>query len=263
MNRQGITGHMVVKNEDQWVGFAINSVLPFVDTFLITDTGSSDNTVKIIQSIKSNKIKFAQVTVESPSDVTKVRESQIKATQTPWIWLVDGDEIYPRDTAGEVVKAVKEDKYSVIAVKRYDLLGDIYHRQSENVGSYDLYGEKGHLVSRLFNRNQLANLTLKGDYPNENYYYQNDLSTLDIKRSSVYITSGHLYHAMYLKRSSLGASIGSMFNRSKYKIEKGILIMDNPPEVLDKSAIARRSLIYELLAGIITPIKNLKRRITS
>jgi len=39
-----ITAQMVVKNEENFVWFAIKSVLPYVKKFLITDTGSTDNT---------------------------------------------------------------------------------------------------------------------------------------------------------------------------------------------------------------------------
>jgi glycosyltransferase involved in cell wall biosynthesis len=52
----GITVHMVVKNEDQWIWYSIQSVLQYVDKILITDTGSTDHTVEIIKSIKSPKL---------------------------------------------------------------------------------------------------------------------------------------------------------------------------------------------------------------
>ena len=47
---------MIVKNEDQWVFYAINSVLPYVDELIITDTGSTDHTLELIRSIHSPKI---------------------------------------------------------------------------------------------------------------------------------------------------------------------------------------------------------------
>ena len=47
-----ITAHMVVKNEDRFVWYAISSILKCADTFLIADTGSEDDTIKIIEEMK-------------------------------------------------------------------------------------------------------------------------------------------------------------------------------------------------------------------
>lgn len=263
---KGITVHMVVKNEDQWVWYAVTSVLPFADRILITDTGSTDRTREIVKSIKSDKIVFREELAESRSDVTAVRDRQIGMTKTPWIWVVDGDEIYTRGGAKEIVKAAESGKYRVIVVRRYDLLGDVYHRQKESVGTYSLYGQKGHLLVRLLHKEQIKGLKVEGDYPLEGYYDGTGKSVLDIPLKDVYITEKYLYHAMYLKRSSQGKNLGSMFNRTKYKIESGIPVDDTLPEVFSVRAPglpdprAKRGISYELLASLITPVKDFKRK---
>lgn len=253
----GITAHMIVKNEDQWVSFAIQSVLPYVDHFLVTDTGSTDQTVKIIQSISSTKIHFNQIKINSRTDVTKIRDQQIRSTKTPWIWIVDGDEIYPDDLAKEIISVTHKNKSKVIVVRRYDLLGDVYHKQNESVGSYQMFGHTGHLLIRLINLALLPGLHVKGEYPLESYYDGKGVCINDLSSTSAYITTRSLYHAMYLKRSSLGGNL-PMFNRSKYRIEKGIEIKGLPPKIF--SGMPKRSLLYELIATLITPIKNLKRQ---
>jgi glycosyltransferase involved in cell wall biosynthesis len=273
----GITAHMVVKNEDQWVWFAISSVLPYVDSILITDTGSTDRTVDIIKAVASDKIIFNQVKATTKDDVTAVRQAQIENTKTSWIWIVDGDEIYGSDTAKEIVQAASADKYSAIVVRRYDLLGDIYHRQIESVGSYNMFGQSGHLLIRLLNKEVLKGLSVKGQYPLESYYTGSGKCVNDLGKDDVYITTGYLYHAMYLKRSSLGSNL-SIFNRNKYKVETGIDIgtvgvdprvdpsippvfyLPRPTSVPDP--LVRRGLGYDLVAGIVTPLKNIKRRLS-
>lgn len=265
----GITGHMIVKNEDQWVWFAVKSILPYVDTMLITDTGSTDNTIKMIKSIKSGKIIFKEVIVNSSSDVTRVREQQLEDTRTDWFWAIDGDEIYSDDTAREVVKAIKSGEYEGVTVRRYDLLGDIYHRQLETIGEYKMFGTQGHIVLRALNISRLPGLHLQGDYPLEGYYDGENIAIVDHDKSLHYITSNYLYHAMYLKRSSSGSNL-PMFNRSKYKIESGIEIgrggvlppVFYPPRpIFVPDPLVRRGLGYELLASVITPIKNIKRKL--
>lgn len=258
---------MVVKNEDQWVYFAIRSVLPYVEQFLITDTGSTDATIKIINSIKSPKIKFSQTLATKPDEITAVRQHQLDITKTPWIWIVDADEIYPHQLAQECLNYTKHDSLEGIVVRRYDLLGDIYHRQLESVGQYQLFGYSGHLLVRLVNQQNIKGLHYQGDYPNEGFFAGDGQSILGRDKSSWRFTTHSLYHAMYLQRSSLGSNL-PMFNRSKYKIETGLKLdsqypavfgLKRPPHIPDP--LAPRSLSYELLASIITPIKNLKRRL--
>lgn len=264
-----ITAHMVVKNEDQWIYFAIASTLPYASRFLITDTGSTDNTVSIIRSFKSKKIVFTSKPTTKPRDITMIRQQQLDQTRTNWFWVIDGDEIYPRKTSKEIVKAVNSKKYEGIVVRRHDLLGDIYHAQRESVGEYNLFGQKGHIVLRLLNKSIVQGLYVKGTYPLEGYYDKNSTAVIERDKTKYYFTQNRLYHAMYLKRSSLGANLSLSLNRSKYKIEKGLdLRPSEAPEVFFKPTpkdiqdpLKKRSPAYEVAARIITPIKELKRKI--
>ena len=264
----GISAHMIVKNEDRWVWFSITSVLPYVDEFLITDTGSTDNTLDIIKSINSPKIKLSLTKVSTSAEVTKARQSQLEQATSDWIWIVDADEIYPDALAKECSIATKNAELEGILVRRYDLLGDIYHRQTEDVGTYNLFGQSGHLLIRLLNLKKLKKLSYRGDYPNEGFFDAKGESILTHDPGSWYNTTKYLYHSMYLKRSSLGSNL-PMFNRGKYKIENGIKINDSLPEVFNlnyptivPNPLQKRSLGYEILAKLITPIKKLKRNIT-
>ena len=266
MVKSKITVHMMVKNEDQWVRYSLLSVLPYVDTILVNDTGSTDHTVEAIKSISSPKIKLTEYVVNTPSEVTRVREEQLRDTKTDWFWVVDGDEIYPEVTAQEVITTINGNNFEGITVRRYDLLGDIYHRQNESVGTYKMWGTSGHLVLRALNKNRIKGLHLSGSYPNEGYYDKNGIAIIDHDPTMHYITKNYLYHAMYLKRSSMGGNL-NMFNRSKNKIELGIPLHSNPPTVFDIEPLSwerdpkqHRSPAYLTLASLITPIKQLKRK---
>lgn len=264
----GISAHMIVKNEDQWVLYALRSILPYVDEVLVADTGSTDHTLELIRSINSPKIKLTQHHVTLAKELTKIRSLQLQSSKYPWVWIIDADEIYPEKTAKECLAATDNNDLEGILVRRYDLLGDIYHRQIESVGQYDLFGHKGHLLIRLVNLAKLKNLSYAGDYPNEGFFDQSHHSILTHDPSLWQTTDNYLYHAMYLKRSSLGANL-SMFNRGKYKIEKGINLGDEPPSVfmtprpsLVSDPLSHRGMAYELTASLITPIKKIKRLIS-
>lgn len=267
MSKPGVTAHLLLKNEDRWVWFALQSILPFVDQVLITDTGSTDQTLKVIKSIASPKIKLTKVRAMTQDAITSQRQAQLQVTKTPWIWILDGDEIYPKTLAQECLGAVNSAKYEGIVVRRRDLLGDIYHAQRESVGSYRLFGHQGHLLVRLVNRDKITGLHYRGAYPLEGFFDGKGISILDRHKAAWYITTNSLYHAMYLRRSSLGSNL-PMFNRSKYKIETGIKLSSAYPEVFDfkrpafvPDPLARRSLAYELAAAVITPVKTLKRKL--
>lgn len=263
----GLTAHMIVKNEDQWVRYSLLSILPYVDTVLVTDTGSTDHTIEAISSLKSPKVKLTIAHATSAIEVTQLRQAQLNRTKTDWFWIVDGDEIYPEKTAKEVVRAVNGGRYEGIVVRRYDLLGDIYHRQVESVGAYQLFGHRGHLVTRLLNKAKINGLHYRGSYPNEGFYDASGHSTRDRNPKNWYITHDYLFHAMYLRRSSLGSTL-AMLNRNKYKVETGITLKTSLPAVFqdysplawEPDPLAKRSLAYELTANMLTPLKQLKRK---
>lgn len=272
MPKVKITSHMVVKNEDRFIYYAINSVLPFVDRLFITDTGSSDKTLQIIKLIRNNKISFESKNINGPNDISKIRNNQLAETATDWFWVVDGDEVYPQSLVKEILKLLEErgDSLEGIVVGRYDLLGDIYHYQSESVGTYNLFGRHGHYILRLLNKKRIPGLHVAGDYPNEGYYDQDGIPIIKHSPDKYKFTKGRIFHAMYLRRSTLGANLNNTFNRRKEKIELGIPMTKKVPlpEVFKlphpkyvPDILNSRSVSFTLAAGIITPIKIVKRKI--
>jgi glycosyltransferase involved in cell wall biosynthesis len=261
----GITAHMVVKNEDIFVRYAINSILPYVDHFLITDTGSTDATLKRITSISSPKIKLQQTKCHTPASIVAVRSEQLQATKSQWIWQIDGDEVYPAKTCQEIVNHLDPNLAGVM-VRRFDSLGDIYHYQpDERVGGYHLFGRLRHINLRLINR-QLAGLHLRGHYPQEGFYDGQGKALISYPQSRFYLTRNGYLHTTYLKRSTTGSSLKTTLHRHKYKIEWGkkLPLKDIPEEfslASNSEAVKKRSLVYNLAALIITPLKMLKRTV--
>lgn len=274
MINNNLTAHMIVKNEDIFIWYAVNSVLPYVDKMIIFDTGSTDKTVDIIKSIKSHKICFKQFNIKNAEDITILRQKQLEVTQSDWFWIVDGDEIYPDCLCKEIMNTInsKGNRLEGIAVKRYDLLGDIYHYQSEKVGTYNLFGRKGHLAIRLLNKKNLPGLHIKGIYPYEGYYDSKGIEVIYHAPEKFLITKDRLFHAMYLQRSILGNNLSGTFHRRKYKIELGNKFENERvlPEVFNTvrpsfvpDVTVRRDFLYELIASIITPVKMIKRKIVN
>lgn len=270
MVKAGITAHMVVKNEDIFIWYAISSIIDFASQIIIYDTGSKDHTVDIIKSFKSKKISFEEKGPVNSRELTTLRQEQIDKTKTDWIWVVDGDEIYPEITIKEIMHYLKENKFEGGVVRRFDLLGDIYHYQSEDVGEYNLFGQKGHLVLRLINKKKIPSLQMKGSYPYEGYYDKEGTPLINHPKENFFITQNRLFHAMYLKRSTLGSSLENTLHRNKYKIEKGYPfsateqfpdVFFRPKPNLVTDVILPRNNQYELIASFLTPIKKAKRKL--
>ncbi len=263
---------MTVKNEDRFIWYAIASILPYVHKILITDTGSTDNTIDIINGFRDKRIILLQKHIRSREEIALVRQEQIEATSTDWIWIVDGDEIYTNRLCREISEIIKKRNDSVagIVAGRHDLLGDIYHFQDNSAGFYRLFGRKGHFALRLINRKKVEGLHIEGVYPYEGYYDRNGIELINFDKKLFLFTRGSLFHAMYLKRSSLGANLGSTFHRTKFKTEKGIGVRppDRLPEVFFQNhpenvedVTGKRGNKYEIKAAFISPVKNIKRSV--
>ncbi len=89
----GITVHMMVRNEEYFIRKSIESALGFADEIIVFDTGSTDATQKIVMEMKSGKIRFFEKGECSPKQLVEMRNTMIGLTKTPWFMIVDGDEI--------------------------------------------------------------------------------------------------------------------------------------------------------------------------
>ena len=86
-----IWANTIVNNEENFIWFAIMSVLDYVDKILVWDTGSTDKTVEVIKTINSNKLKFKEVGKVDPMEFTKMRQKMLEESKCDWILILDGD----------------------------------------------------------------------------------------------------------------------------------------------------------------------------
>lgn len=250
-----VTVHSLVANEDQFIWFALTSVLPFADKILIYDTGSTDKTVGIIKSIKSPKIIFEEKGKVSPMELVKLRNKQIQKTKTDFFMILDGDEIWPKTNLEKFLTDLKNMPKAKIAVycRTRNAVGDIYHYLPESAGNYKFQNNKGHFAMRAF-RN-VSGLTVEGIYPLETYKL--DGRPLNDWDEKLYFSDIWYLHATHLRRSSSSQKISGFRTR---KIERGTLFKkEEIPEVFLKNLPPKRPLFYELAAKIITPAREIKR----
>lgn len=221
--RNGITAHCIVKNEENWVWYAINSIINYVDEIFVYDTGSQDKTIKIIQSIKNSKLKFKTFKNINGVKMTEFYQKMIDETKTTWIMVVDGDEIWYEDSIKEVLGVIKngDNKQFGIITPFYSLVGDIFHYQREDSGKYQIGPHKGHVTIRAMNMAAIKGFKAGGLNRSLGYFSKFDMPVQELDFRKYYVMSRKFFHTTHLQRSSKDEVILYPEKRKK-KLETGI-----------------------------------------
>src|SRR5215831_17771276 len=83
----GISLCMIVKNEEDWVAGAVESVRSIVDEVIIVDTGSTDSTPDRIRSLGAKTIHLKWT--DSFADA---RNASLAKARESWVLVLDADE---------------------------------------------------------------------------------------------------------------------------------------------------------------------------
>ena len=256
-----ITTHTVVKNEENWIWYALMSVRDLVDKMLIFDDASTDKTWEIIKSIKDPKI---GATRGSFAVASEIRNQMLEQTETDWFLILDGDEIWNRETFKELLSFLEscpKDIWGVVMRVR-NCVGDVYHYQPETAGRYKILGKTGNLNIRAYRK--LTNLRWQWDFPRETY---GDASNVPINDQPGHLRffNGFYWHMTFMPRTGVPAD---RKYRQKTSVEMGIKIKAERelPEVfflkrpgIVPDPLKKRNWQYETKAALITPLKEIKR----
>ena len=90
--------NMIVKNESRIIERLLSSVDPFIDSYCICDTGSTDNTIEIIETFFKSKNKPGKIIQEPFRDFGYNRTFALKACEdldkSDYVLLLDADMIF-------------------------------------------------------------------------------------------------------------------------------------------------------------------------
>ena len=212
MNSQ-ITVHTIIKNEDRWIWYALMSVIEFVNRILIYDTGSTDKTIDIIKSINSSKIILESHPALTRQQLVTFRQRQLDRTQTPWLMLLDGDEIWPQTNLRQLFQAAAGANPDTLAFINHsrNCVGDIYHYLPEDKGHYRIAGHTGHLNIRLIRKT--PGLKIIGEYPLEAYTLAG--TPIQNLESRIQLVDTWYLHTTHLPRSTQAQSETNVIDRSQ------------------------------------------------
>ena len=266
--------HTLVKNEERYLWFAVTSVIGHVDKVMLWDTGSTDRTLAIIEELKKRypeKIEFRERKITSPEDFTNARQEMLNVTKSDWFMVVDGDEIWWEDSIKKVTDFIRKngDKYESVVVPTINLVGDIFHYQSETTGKYKIAGKTGHYNLRAVNT-KIPGLQALGPHGQMGWADGQEKMIQDRDSSRIKFIDAPYIHATNLVRAGKGKDNEVIKRKKKMKYEFGlpfpkdfyypeVFFKDRPDAI--ESPWARMSRAFKFRAYLETPLKKIKRRI--
>ncbi len=270
-----ITVHCIVKNEEKWIWYAIESIRNIAQEILIYDTGSTDKTVEIIKTFRDKKIKFEEKGSVDSKGLVSLRRQQLKRTKTEWFLILDGDEIWSESAKKELVQKLKtanSEDWGVV-IRAWNFIGDVYHLHPESALYHWPYAPKDYIgwANLRIIKTSTPGLNITGNYPLEAYCDSEFTPIQNYGLKHLIFLNNRYYHTTYLVRSTnrkadktvlnrlyknkqeLGTSVGKNFIYPQAFFKKAPSIVDNP---------WRKRSALELAASIVqTPIKETRRRI--
>ena len=117
-----ISACTIAKNEEKNIARSIESYKNYVDEIIIVDTGSTDNTVNIAESLGAKVFNFEWI-----NDFSAARNFAIEQATGDWILFLDADE-WIKDNQGEklqsIIKTAVNNELSAVSFRMYNLNDD-------------------------------------------------------------------------------------------------------------------------------------------
>jgi tetratricopeptide (TPR) repeat protein len=127
----GISLCMIVKNEEDWIEGALDSVRSVVDEIIIADTGCTDQTLSRIQRFSPKIIDFKWV-----EDFGEARNSTLAEARQPWILVLDADERIAAQDLPLLKDAIKRSQHGYHLTQRNYVFGNQVFGWTPSSGNY-------------------------------------------------------------------------------------------------------------------------------
>ncbi len=114
---------LIVRNEERFISQCLQSVRDITNDIVVVDTGSEDATIKLAQSEGARVISRPW-----PRDFARARNWALEEAKSPWILMIDADEVLLADDKDKLMKAVTEptaDAYNLRIISLTDRAEDL------------------------------------------------------------------------------------------------------------------------------------------
>lgn len=197
MRSDQITVHTRIRDEEKTIAWTLLSLAPYVKRVLVYDTGSTDGTIDIVRECQKREPNIELKTFNLPNmhfwtlkqltdhkierneDILELRNLMIEETDTDYILIADGDEIWYQSDIDYIARLVNRGIPSDInyfAVPLHWICFDAFTRCTQSDfqlhNRVQTYPHNNTITTiatnRLFRR---KNLQVYGTYPGENAKY--------------------------------------------------------------------------------------------
>lgn len=237
-----LTVHCMLKNEEIFAVYAIESVINYVEQVIVFDTGSTDQTVARIKTLAAkypNKLVFEEKGPCTAQKHTELRQEMLNRTHTEWFMILDGDELWTEQGITEAVEVTKTTIANCILAPFYLCVGDIWHYS--NRGKYKYDGMSVHALARLFRVGPDISWNL-GPY-GQSDFVKDKFGNL-IRPGNYVMLQNKYWHTSALVRSSRDHEVGlgrhkQVITYSLKIIGEGWRIREPLPQVLEVAKFPR------------------------
>ncbi len=107
---------IIVKNEEATLAKCLNSVKSIVDEIVVLDTGSSDRTIEIAQSLGAKVYQY-----QWNNDFSAARNEALKYVMGDWVLVLDADETLTAKIKSQIRQVIEMPEYILINLLRYEV----------------------------------------------------------------------------------------------------------------------------------------------
>jgi glycosyltransferase involved in cell wall biosynthesis len=130
---------MIVRNEaDRYLARVLHSALDLVDSAVIIDGVSQDDTVAVCERVLE-RVPHEIVALREPVAPEELRRLQwelVVATRPDWVLVMDADEVF-EDRAAAAFRALVDDaRFDLVGFRRYDLWDEDLYRDDAMWGAH-------------------------------------------------------------------------------------------------------------------------------
>lgn len=102
-----IAANYIVKNEEMFLRYSLESIKNVVDEIVLIDNGSTDKTIDIAEEFKSKYDKKMIIEQKTDLGFAELRNENAKLSDCDLILIVDGDEVHFTEGANSIQNAIK------------------------------------------------------------------------------------------------------------------------------------------------------------
>ena len=267
--------HALVKNEERYLWYSVSSIIDYIDKVLLWDTGSTDGSLEICQTLKQKypeKIDFKKVQQETADEFPKIRQRMLDETDADWFLMVDGDEVWWNDSISKVVEKINSEgnRTESVVVRMVYPVGDIFHRQEERAGKYELAGKIGHISLRGVNR-KIPGLSSSNPHGTWGWTDQDGKMIQDRNLKNIlFVDAAYMHFSLMPRAGNRGGDFRVIKRAQKLKYELGTPFPKDYyyPEVFFRprpgfvpSAWVPMNRPFFIKAALQTPLRKIKRRL--